>query len=504
MNQHFDRVTKNWILLSVCFLLMSFSGNLFAQQHFTPLKRGEYTIVEEENRFNPGAKISGSYEVIAADRKEGLLSGGAFGGKSYQDIFLGFQSKVNSNVSLNIKLGSKSPVVSEQDQAYETRNSSDMSGNENSDGLSVVLDEAYLEYNHNPNAQLRIGRQYLDIADRKGLIFEGEATAISQGCRIGTWCYSVGGARLGDAGASGVFWLQLDYPVYESGNLIPDPWGKKPTRQEKSFSVELFRVMYSGNDNPLAEYGGWTGENSGAHNTTDSGDPVYFDNDGIEYFGMNIIWNHYDFDLHFTWSNMGGKRDYFSYGDSGVTSLGKQAVSGNAYYLDMGYRLSKNWKSSLLMFSASGNTMDSDDDNIWDGSSNAYFEVKKGSFGDGDALIYFNGRNGIGDGHSVSNLSFYGLKSAFRSSEEFYAVDLDLYTFSRTNAVLINDKSETGKTIGTELDIKINWQMEERLFFRMYVAYFQPGDAYSTNDSIRPDNNPQDFSMIGISGQYTF
>ncbi len=511
MTTHLDNVfVKTCTLLMLGMLLILWTEKLFAQQSFTPLRQGEYEVVEEDTRFNPGAQISGSYEAFGASRRVGFFAGDAFGGKMYQDISLDLKSKVNTNVSLNVQLGHKSFVVSEQDSAYNNSYPSESRDSTSDDGFDVVFNEAFLEYNHNPNASLRVGRQYLDIGDQKGLIFEGEANAISQECRIGTWCYSIGGARIGEGGTSSLIWVQLDYPVFESGVLIPDPWGKKPTRQEKSLSIEIFRVVHGGNDIPLAEYGGWTGEFTEYHDTSDdtsSGSPVYFDNDGIEYIGLNLIWNYVDFDLNFIWANLNGTREYFSVdpSDNLGTSLGTQTISGSAYLLDLGYRLSDEWKSSLTLFTATGSKAESDGEKIWETKSNSFFEIKKGSFG--DAIIYFNGRNGIGDGHSVANLSYSSLNFAYRGKKDNFGIDLDLYSFSRTNAVFVNQKETTErkeKNIGIELDFRIDWQLEERLFFQFYAAFFQPGDAYTTNDSIRPETNPQDFSLLGISGRYTF
>lgn len=495
-----------FLCLFICFQPV----NLFAQQHYKPLKQGEFEVVEEKTFFNPGAKISGSYEIYASDRREGFVTGSSLGGNFYQDISLTIQSRINTNIFLNATLGHESTTVSEQDRSYESQNDIDAGSSESGDGLDVTFDEAYLEYNHNPNAQLKIGRYYINIADRKGLVFEGEANAISQGCRIGTWCYNIGGARLGESGNAGVFWAQLDYPVYESGVVIADPWGTKPTRQEKSFTVEIFRVMYGGSDIPLAEYGGWTGEHSDAHDTyddTESGDPIYFDNDGMEYIGLNVIWNYYDFDLHFTWSNMNGERDYFSKDSAtgAVTEIGTYNVSGNAYLLDAGYRLSEGWKSTLRIFTAGGDSMSDDSDEIWEDDSKSYFEVKKGSFG--DALIYFNGRNGIGDGHSVANLTFLALKFGYREPGEAIGVDLGLYNFMRTNSIYTNvegDSPSKGSDIGREFDVTATWRLEERLFVKAYAAYFDPGVAYSANDSVRPEDSPSPFTMLGVSGQYTF
>lgn len=503
-------ITVSSILFFLFLSAASIHGDLSAQQYFEPLKRGEYEVVEEDTSFHPGAKISGSYEAYAGDRREGLVTGDSFGGKFYQDIELSIQSKINTNVSLNVTVGHQSPEVSEQDESYDTRDPSEKSTEESGGGFNLVFKEAFLQYDHNPNARLKIGRHHLLIADRKGLVFEGDASAISQGCRIGTWCYSIGGARLGEEGKAALFWASLDYPVYESGVVIPDPWGEQRTRQEKSFSVEIYRVMYGGNDIPLAEYGGWTGRYSQHHDTADdtaAGDPVYFNNDGVEYIGLNIIWNHYDFDLNLTWSNLAGSRDYFfkNRNTGQGAALGSKAISGNAYLLDAGYRLTEEWKSTLRIFSASGNDISNDTEKIWDIDASAYYEVQKGSFG--DALIYFDGKEGIGDGHSVANTSFLALKFSYRDQADKVGAEVNLYQFTRTKPVLVNAKGENerkSRKIGLELDTTVEWRLEERLFFSAFAAYFFAGDAYTVNDSLRPEADPSDFTLLGIGGRYTF
>ncbi|MCP4753537.1 MAG: hypothetical protein GY866_21830 [Proteobacteria bacterium] len=483
---------------------------LSAQQNFTPLKQGDYEVVEENTSFNPGAKIGGDYRASYNSRREGIVFGSDYYGGIQQDISLKIESKINTNVSLHATLGNKSSSVSEQEVAYDTENPAERGDSSGDEGLSIVFKEAFLEYNHNPNASLKIGRQSIAIGDKMGLIYKGTATAITQGCRIGSWCYYVGGARLGEEGDSALFWAQLDYPVFQSGVLVADPWGKKPTRQQKSLNVELFRTIYRGKDIPLADYGGWTGENSDFHDTTDDtsqGARVYYDNDGVEYMGFNVAWNFYGFHLDFTWSSLTGSRKYHTgnQDEGGVTEFAEKNTSGNAYYANAEYQYLEDWKAGMTLFNASGNKVEKDGEKIWEDNSKAYHEVIKGNYD--EALIYFNGKNGIGDGHSVSNLIYYALKSSYRSVQKDLGVDLSFYYFRRNSPVFINEIGEEAKkddAIGYELDFNLKWRLEERLSLQFYAAVFQPGAAYSPNDNIRPVKDPEDFSLLGVTGTYCF
>ena len=498
-------------LITIVFfiLLTGFACPVLAQQNFTPLKPGDYKVVQEDNRYLPGAKISGQYRAYYDSHRSGFLVGKDSDGKIQQDIFLDFQSKINTNVSLNVRIENKSSFSTEQETSFETKDINEKGDSTGDEGLELVFGKAYLEYNHNPNARLRIGTQELNIADGRGLIYQGTATAISQDCRVGTWCYGIGGARIGKSGGQAVFWAQLDYPIYESGVLIKDPWGKELPRQEISFNIEIFRVNYRGKDIPLAEYGGWTGENSIYHDTTDdsaSGQRVYFDNDGIEYIGFNIRWNFHQFILDLTWSNLTGSRVYHTGTQDGdFAEIGDQTVSGNAYYLEMKYLFSEKWRGRFHSLLATGNGDQAAGEEIWQKKSSAYFEIKKGNFG--DAIVYFNGEDNIGDGHSVSNLTFYALGADYLLYEGDVHINTTYYMFKHTNPVLINQvgSNPVEKTvIGNELDLVIVWALEDRLDLSLFIGYFQPGEAYATNDNLPILEDQDEFTILGLELIYRF
>ena len=492
--------------LVICWIIHP--GNISAQQHFTPLKQGEYEVKEESGFFNPGAQIGGSYKAHYSVFKDGFINEADLASQLKQDVEIRIQSKVNTNLAVHATIGNKYKSVEQQEEGYYT-DYPDEAGDVSGDGgLDLEFREAYLEYNHNPNAQLQIGKQFINVGDRIGLIYQGNATAISQQCRIGTWCYYVGGARLGEDGSSGLFWGQIDYPVYESGNIVSDRWVKKGVRQEVSFNVELMRVMYRGIHIPMSKSGQWIGEGSIYQETTTVGTEtkkVYFDNDGVEYIGFNLFWNYYDYILRFTWLNLAGKRDYFAESSaSGKDSLGTEQISGNAYHLEMDYQVIKSWKIGLKMFTATGTERD-DGENIWEGESHSFMEVQKGDYG--DALIYFNGSDGTGEGHSIANLNYYSVNGSYRSDGNAVFLRLALYSFNRNYEVYYNEIGSSEKTathIGEEIDFEIYWNIEEKLKAGFAVGMFLPDNAYSANDNIRPVEATKDFSLAAVSLQYDF
>ncbi len=500
---------KTCQFLILVLITLLFVETAMAQQSYTPLKQGEYEIVEESSYFNPGAKIEGSYKAFYATQKEGIVNGESVSGKLLQDIELRITSKINTNMSVHASLGNRSTLVSYQEESYDT-DYPDEEGDASDDGMTVVFREAYLEYNHNPNAKLKVGKQFINVGDGIGLIYQGRANAISQQCRIGTWCYYVGGARLGEGGDASLYWLQLDYPVYESGSLVADPRISKGTRQEVSLNVELINIRYEGHHIPASTIGIWTGEHSTYHatatNSSGNTDYVYFDNNEVSYMGFNLGWNYDDFLLRFTWIALDGERKYYVGADNaGQESLARGAIFGNAIYLDMDYRLFKNWSAGLTGFSASGNEMDSDGEEVWENDSTAFLEIQKGDFG--DAIIYFNGKHGVGDGHSVSNLNYYSFDVSYRTAKNDIVVDVTYYDFNRNQAVYYNQIGEEEKKstkIGQEFDIEVIWRIENKLDVGAFIALFQPGNAYTPNDNVRPDGEQEEFTLMGLTLSYEF
>jgi hypothetical protein len=491
-------------------LLVALNGwpkPLAAQQHYVPLKQGDYRIVHEDISFHPGAKISGYYSATGYFRRDDYLIGSDYDSEILQDVNLRFVSKINTHLSLQASIGNAAASVKRQETGYVTDDDQEKGSGGDDSGLQVLFREMFLEYNHNPNAQLRIGKQDIRIGDRRGLIYQGPSTAIGQGCRIGTWCYYVGGARIGEEGGSGLFWAQLDYPVYESGVLLPDLWTSSGNRQQIAFNIEIFRIMYRGKDIPLAEYGGWTGRGSVYHTKTAAGQPIYFHNDGVEYIGLDLRWRYHDFWLDLIWSHLSGSREYVTAASDQTPgeTISDTRLSGNAYHLDLTYRLRQDWKTGFRIFSASGTEAKDDGKALWEKDTTTYYEVRKGTYG--EALIYFNGVNGVGDGHSVANLTYYAVNASYRSPRQNLGFDMAIFSFFRTEPVFIHQPGETpakSRDIGLEVDFSAFWKLEQNLTFQTDVALFVANDAYTPNDNLRPDDRMDGFSQFGVGLRYDF
>ncbi len=488
------------------FIIPSYSP---AQQAFTPLQEGDYEVKDENIFFNPGIMVEGSYEAYYSAIKEDFITGDHISDGLLQDIELRIRSKVNTNLSVHAHIGNKSKVVSEQDDRFKTDYADEVSDvSDDSGGMDLEFREAYLEYNHNPNAVLRLGKQLINPGDRMGLIYEGNANAVTQQCRIGTWCYYIGGARIGYEGNSALFWMQLDYPVYESGVVISDPWVEKGTRQEASLNVELLRVDHRGSDIPMSSTGQWVGEFSAKHDTTsDAGTTkyIYFENDEVQYLGFNLRWNYYKTMLRLSWINLAGKRDYWMKARDGDREfVTNNEVSGNAVYLDVSYQLLDYLKVGWTTLNSSG-TEREDGEKFWENNSESYLEVQKGDFG--DALIYFNGKDGLGQGHSVSNLIYNSMRASYISDDKKLKMLFAVYTFKRAQPVFYtveNGDDKTSTDIGSEIDFVLDWKWEDDLTAGFQLAAFSPGNAYSANDNDKPKEDNKGFSLIGINLRYEF
>jgi hypothetical protein len=60
------------------------------------------------------------------------------------------------------------------------------------------------------------------------------------------------------------------------------------------------------------------------------------------------------------------------------------------------------------------------------------------------------------------------------------AVGADLWYLRATEAVALNGAAEKSRDLGTELDVKVNWQISKEVSWNWQLAYFNPGSAYNT------------------------
>ena len=157
---------------------------------------------------------------------------------SWQEFKLRLQSEVNENIKLNLLFTNEPYEWGEDKEAYQSRENT-ARNLQNRQNIGISLREFYLEYNSNPHAIFRVGRQPISLGDKLGLIYEGEADAFTIGCRIGTWCLEFGQANWGNSGSTGLessgiaTWLEFFYPVYESEETIKNYWIDNEKKERK-------------------------------------------------------------------------------------------------------------------------------------------------------------------------------------------------------------------------------------------------------------------------------
>ena len=495
------QIKKIFFLLSLSIFV---TASAFSQQHFIPLKEGDYTVEDKESKVFSNIKASGSYRAFWGTHNDSIFPQKGKSSKTGQDIRLKLRSQVNTDASLNVTFRNGSADLKKQKNGYNYRDDPDDTGSSNNDtGMNVILDEGYLEYNHNPNAKLKIGRHFINVADRRGFIYQGTAAAISQECRIGTWCYYIGGAKLEDGVDDSLYWVQLDYPVYQSGTLKRDLWSKK-MRQNRSFNVEMFKVLYHGHDIPLARYGGITGENSNYQAKTEPVKKnIFFDNHGTEYIGVNVDWNHDDLDLHLVITYLAGSRQFHTgtQNRGNVENMQKKSIQGRLYYSNLNYQFLPEWRFELAALYGSGTRFEDKETKIWQQDSTSFLEIQKGDHE--AALIYFNGKDALGDGHSVTNLRYEKLGFSYRSLLQELSFDLHYYQFRHAVPVYTQAGIEE-RIVGQELDTKVGLNLKENLSFDLFWGAFLPKNGYSRNNNSPPIPLDKTLSLFGAEFKYIF
>ncbi|MDT8447075.1 MAG: hypothetical protein RRB13_09330 [bacterium] len=483
-------------------LFVFFFGQIaWAQQNYVSLKEGEYETRQAPRPNIEDAIISGNYEASMVDRRL-QLSGKPQSNDSRQDFELSFTSNLHDHIHLKATLANYSSYLSEQAEGYQSDQLVEQGDSSTDTAMNVFFKEAYLQYEHNPAAVLRLGQQEFDLGDKLGLTYRGISQGFSQTCRVGTWCYMIGAVRFGRGVGDNLLYAQLTYPVYEQGQVFFDSFESKE-RQRSALYIEIFRHFYRGSEIPLALYGGRTG-NGTSYQATSNGKPVYFENKKMEYFGVNGTWNYYDYQLLVNYAGMAGDRFYWegNQGDSERDFLAHRHLAGGVWRLEQRYMLGENWQTRLTYLSGRGGEQLTQSENYWDRDRTDYLEVQKGFYG--DALIYFNGLHGSGDGHSVSNLNYQSLFFNYRNPENQWGVDIRFYQYAH-NKTVINDTGERVMKIGQEFNVEYQVEMDKNLTANLAWGYFVPEEAYSANDNLAPSSERTSrFSLYGAQLRYHF
>ncbi|OGG95322.1 MAG: hypothetical protein A2508_06365 [Candidatus Lambdaproteobacteria bacterium RIFOXYD12_FULL_49_8] len=479
------------------FALVGVPSLALAQQNFVTLKEGEYQIDQAPRPHIEDAVITGRFEAdYLSDRSENFSSRTGTG-QAFQDIELGFDSNLHDHISIVAKIANNSRRVADQPQGYQSYDTQEQGDSTADTGLNLIFKEAFLEYNHNPSAVLRLGRQRYSIGDKKGLVYQGWANGFSQTCGIGTWCYLIGAARIGQGVTDNLLFAQLTYPIYENGVEHENPWGEP--YQESAFYVEIFRNFHQGSEMPLALYGGRTGAGS-SYQVQENGRGVYYDNKKLEYFGTNLNWRFYGYHLDLNYVAFSGRRNYWSgaRGEADRQYLTNQHLAGAVWLVNQEFLIHNDWKLGFeyLLTRASEHNGDA----YYAHDRVDFVEIKKGTFG--DALIYFDGE-GLGQGHGVTNLNYRKLDLHYKNPVFHWGLDFALWGFNRDKAVA-NQTGEKYTKIGNEFDFKFSYPLDKNLTALMQMALFNADRAYSPNDNLAPVNRPQDFSTVGLRIGYHF
>lgn len=493
------------LLSALLFLLISVSG-VSAQQYYTLLKKGDYEEYNEKPAFIPDVRIKGEFNILYVADREGILRDGQ-GFTVKNEFSLDFRSEVNRNISLNVKASNREYRKEDDGSSYYRNKALVDYGKEPANAnQTIIAEEAFLEYNHNPSAVLRLGTQSFTVGNEWGLVYKGVQPAVTQGCTIGTWCYFIGASQLDPYDKGELNWGQLTYPVYENGRTVSNQWGE---RKEEALSIEIFRVFYTNHDVPLAIYGGNTWERKTEDVSVDNyqlkylGKEVYNDI-AEEYFGLNLNWLFKNTTFHFSYTQVNGSKDYHTgTADStdDIVDLGDRSVFGSAFFLRLNHYMEEHRIGIEGLYTTGNDPLETGENPWGQGTDEGYYEINRGTFG--DARIYFSGYNHTGQGHSANNVTYYSAFYGARSSDSSFEFDAKLYQFNRTVPVY-NDKQEKVSLIGTELDISFNWYLQKKLNIGLLIDIFEPGEAYAPDDSITPTGSYEGFSKVSLLANYKF
>ncbi len=251
-------------LVLACFFLGSYcfsgSGVIFAQ-NFELVDKETYEEYYKKPLYVPDVRFSGEYQYNALNFED-------FAGNrhisSWQGFELRLRSEVKENLKLNLLFTNEPYEWGETKEVYRSRGNGNRQ-NQARQNIGISLREFYLEYNSNPHAIFRAGRQPISLGDKLGLIYEGEADAFTISCRIGTWCLEAGQANFGGGikayESYGITtWLEFFYPVYESEETIENYWidNEEKKRKHSRLDVDIYRIDDKQDRVAVTSYGGRT------------------------------------------------------------------------------------------------------------------------------------------------------------------------------------------------------------------------------------------------------
>jgi len=485
--------------LTLALLLCALPFALCAQTNFIPLERGDYEEREEKLMFSPGVELSGDYRFRMATLQGSNYPESLPGRNTPEetamdhDLRLRLKSTVHRTSILNLELATgQSPWHN----ANLRRNRSTWAQGADGQEASVSARQVYLDLRFSPRNTLRIGKQEVTIGDRRGKVFDGVLTGISQPkCSAGTWCYQLGGMRMASAGGDWLYYLSLDYPFFYEVDANGRPLN--------ILRVELFRIQYTEHDIPvglnnvprslpdnMTVPGSWTASNRwSGYSVWDksSGDytPLFYHAHGQEYFGLRLLWETPNLEVYLDLVNNFGNRRYYKYNQR--KTLTQHKVAGRAGELELTYR-DEIHATTLVYLYASGDKDLGDTQANYARSLDGYFEIMPGSYR--GTQFYFNGgsthlNSGTGLGHSVNNISMIGLRYRYNIPEEDFVYRFGLYQLRR-NLAVTDAKGQSTKDIGMEWDNTFSFKLTPHVQAHVDLNLFLAGRAFAYDDHSTP------------------
>jgi hypothetical protein len=510
-----------------------------AQPNFKPLERGDVTEAEQKLLVIRGIEVGGDYAFRLRQNKDKNLEFLDQSTTMDQDFRLRLDTVFNEDVSMRLTLQTATTSMDPTDLRGRPV---DARGREaNGQTLQLTAREAYLQYRFNPNSAINLGQFDLELGDKRGKVYRGIASGLGFDCRVGTWCMPFGATKVGAGAADWIYHWALRYNAYDEATEAG----------RRSFSVEVFRIIYTERNIPLgnnlgpATFDPATPTAATRVQLTDdctvaipcgdaNGNPVLYDATAFNYFGFRLDWQPSTFFLSFDVTNGQGSRAYHrpfdpatgafpglvaGPGNTPGALVNNQGINGYATEMELGWRWApeKRGQFGLRYMSATGDrngeTVDAagryraPGGHAYSRGLTGYYEITPGTYQ--GARLYFNGADtqvdlGGGLGHSVNNKQLYGVYIDYADpdgahigySGGLYQIDL--------NTSVLNLAGKPVKNVGVELDNMLTWYIHKRLSIQFEANFLSSGGAMSIDDNTPPQTTPQLFVQALTRVVYRF
>jgi hypothetical protein len=499
--------------------LLPSAAPLMAQLNFKPLERGEVTETEEKLIVLRGLDVGGDYALRAREQKSSGLTDLQRNTEVDQDFRLNFHTLFHRDVAMHLTVQTGRTALDSTN--LRVPQAGDRGGMIDGEPITLTAREAYLRYDFNPNSHLLFGKHELSLGDRRGKVLNVIAPGVTFDCRVGTWCMPFGAVRVGSNSSDWTYHWALDYRA----------WDEPQNGLRSVLEVEIFRIMYTEQNIPLAKNlgpGAWRrnpNDDPSAPTTAAPAGlitedvaptsaicgarcakrPILYDAHEQNYFGLRANWEASAFFWNFDITSAQGNRKYHLYSqDSGPlynAGLGqplfKQTQSGIAMESEIGFRW-LNGRMGLRAMHATGDppAMLGDGSSLPNGagylrSLRGYYEISPGTYR--GTRLYFNGADGQvelggGLGHSINNKRVVG-----------FFLDLDYPETTRVgyslglhqiwlNEAVYNQAGELKDNVGFEWDNMLTWHIHKALKFQAEANLLQAGGAFALNDTTPPES----------------